>query len=144
MMWLYSGRSQIPLSHLPTLRRSPPSKICGRASHLLLPSRFLAFLVFVFQICLWFPTWILTQPTPATQSESIIVAKHYAAKYNYPVSPNRELVALGLANIVGSFVLAMPSFGSLTRSAVSDAAGNFYNQSQPSMFCNLLYVCVRV
>ena len=70
-----------------------------------------------------------TPPPWCAQSESIIVAKHYAAKYNYPVSPNRELVALGLANIVGSFVLAMPSFGSLTRSAVSDAAGNFCNQS---------------
>ncbi len=35
--------------------------------------------------------------------ESIIVAKYYAARHNYGVSPNRELVAIGIANIIGSF-----------------------------------------
>jgi MFS superfamily sulfate permease-like transporter len=35
--------------------------------------------------------------------ESIIVAKYYASKHGYGVSPNRELVAMGMANIVGSF-----------------------------------------
>ncbi len=35
--------------------------------------------------------------------ESIVVAKLYANKYGYMVSPNRELVALGVANIVSSF-----------------------------------------
>ncbi len=32
--------------------------------------------------------------------ESIIVAKLYALRHNYQVSPNRELVATGLANLV--------------------------------------------
>ncbi|KAL6063515.1 putative sulfate transporter [Balamuthia mandrillaris] len=55
--------------------------------------------------------------------ESIIIAKHYAAKYNYPVSPNRELVALGMANILGSFFRIMPAFGSLMRSSIAESAG---------------------
>jgi MFS superfamily sulfate permease-like transporter len=55
--------------------------------------------------------------------ESIAVAKTYSAKHNYAVSPNRELVALGTANVVGSCFGAWPAFGSLGRSAVNDAAG---------------------
>ncbi|KAJ3229480.1 Solute carrier 26 [Chytriomyces hyalinus] len=55
--------------------------------------------------------------------ESIVIAKTYATKRNYSVSPNRELVALGVANIVGSLFGGWPAFGSLGRSAVNDAAG---------------------
>lgn len=55
--------------------------------------------------------------------ESIIVAKYYAGKHHYTVSPNRELVALGSANMVGSFFRIFPSFGSLVRSALADMAG---------------------
>jgi MFS superfamily sulfate permease-like transporter len=51
-------------------------------------------------------------------AESIIVAKYYAGKHHYTVSPNRELVALGSANMVGSFFRIFPSFGSLVRSAL--------------------------
>lgn len=35
--------------------------------------------------------------------ESIIVAKLYANKYGYIISPNRELVALGISNLFSSF-----------------------------------------
>jgi len=55
--------------------------------------------------------------------ESILVATTYADKYSYRVSPNRELVALGTANLLGSIFLIFPSFGGLSRSAVNDAAG---------------------
>lgn len=55
--------------------------------------------------------------------ESIVVAKTYASKYGHPVSPNRELVALGMGNIISSFTGAFPGFGSLGRSAVNDATG---------------------
>eukprot|EP01119_Soliformovum_irregulare_P015074 TRINITY_DN4198_c0_g1_i1.p1 TRINITY_DN4198_c0_g1~~TRINITY_DN4198_c0_g1_i1.p1 ORF type:complete len:689 (-),score=174.37 TRINITY_DN4198_c0_g1_i1:43-2109(-) len=55
--------------------------------------------------------------------ESIIVARVYATKHNYSVSANRELVALGLANIIGSCFGAWPCFGSMARSAVNDRAG---------------------
>ena len=41
-------------------------------------------------------------------------------KYNHMTSPNRELVALGLANILGSMFGAFPTFASLPRSATCD------------------------
>lgn len=52
-----------------------------------------------------------------------MASKHYSVKYGYTVSPNRELVALGMGNLTNSFVLGIPTFGSLTRSAVADNAG---------------------
>ena len=55
--------------------------------------------------------------------ESIAAAKIFSSKYNYPVSPNRELVAIGTANIISSFFGGYPAFGSLGRSAVNDASG---------------------
>lgn len=55
--------------------------------------------------------------------EHIVIAKLYAAKYNYPISPNRELVALGISNSVSSFFKTYPTFGSLPRSAVADGLG---------------------
>jgi len=57
------------------------------------------------------------------RTESIIVAKHYALKYNYQINPNQELLALGVGNIVGSFFQIYPTFGSLMRSAVADSYG---------------------
>ncbi|TPX32082.1 hypothetical protein SmJEL517_g04737 [Synchytrium microbalum] len=55
--------------------------------------------------------------------ESIVGAKSYAAKHHYPVSPNRELVALGMANLIGCSFGSWPCFGSLGRTVVNDAAG---------------------
>ncbi|KAI9217693.1 sulfate transporter family-domain-containing protein [Blastocladiella britannica] len=55
--------------------------------------------------------------------ESIVVVKQYAAAHNYPVSRNRELVALGVSNLVGAVMGAFPAFGSMSRSRISDRAG---------------------
>jgi MFS superfamily sulfate permease-like transporter len=55
--------------------------------------------------------------------ESIAVAKKYAAKHRYNVSPNRELVALGAGNSIIAFFGGFPAFGSLGRSAVNDSTG---------------------
>lgn len=55
--------------------------------------------------------------------EQIVIAKTYAIKHNYQISPNRELVALGFSNIIGSFFHTFPTFGGISRSAVSDALG---------------------
>jgi MFS superfamily sulfate permease-like transporter len=55
--------------------------------------------------------------------ESIVVAKTYASKHRYGVSPNRELVAMGVGNVCSSFFGGFPGYGSLGRSAVNDAAG---------------------
>jgi sulfate permease, SulP family len=55
--------------------------------------------------------------------ESIAVAKAYATRHGYDVDPDRELVALGTANVVGAFFRAFPTTGGFSRTAVNDQAG---------------------
>jgi MFS superfamily sulfate permease-like transporter len=55
--------------------------------------------------------------------EHIVIAKLYASKYNYQISPNRELVAIGVSNFFSSFFGTYPTFGSLPRSGVADSLG---------------------
>lgn len=45
--------------------------------------------------------------------ESVAAAKTFARKHTYFVSANRELVALGIANIFGSLFQSFPAFGSV-------------------------------
>ena len=56
--------------------------------------------------------------------EAISVAKAVEERHtNYKVKPNQELVALGAANIVGSFFQSYPTTGGFSRTAVNDVAG---------------------
>lgn len=56
--------------------------------------------------------------------ESIAVAKAIQAKHrDYKIIPNQELIALGLANIGGSFFQAYPTTGGFSRTAVNDQSG---------------------
>ncbi|KAG2202473.1 hypothetical protein INT47_013089 [Mucor saturninus] len=55
--------------------------------------------------------------------ESVVIAKTYSSKHNYSVSANRELVALGVANIVSGLFQGIPAFGSVARSKINDKAG---------------------
>ncbi|KAF8957348.1 sulfate anion transporter [Flammula alnicola] len=56
--------------------------------------------------------------------DSIVAAKQNAARFGYSISPNRELVALGAANLAGSFVPGtLPAFGSITRSRINGDVG---------------------
>jgi SulP family sulfate permease len=55
--------------------------------------------------------------------ESIAVAKRYARDLSYEVDANKELVGLGLANVVGSFAGAYPVTGGFSRTAVNAQAG---------------------
>lgn len=56
--------------------------------------------------------------------ESIAVAKAIQAKHkNYQVVANQELVALGVANIGGSFFQSYPVTGGFSRTAVNDQSG---------------------
>ena len=55
--------------------------------------------------------------------ESIAVAKSFASKNRTSVDPSQELVALGLANVAGSFMQSYPTTGGFSRSAVNDQAG---------------------
>lgn len=55
--------------------------------------------------------------------ESIAVAKVYATRHGYEVDPDRELKALGAANLAGSLFQAFPVTGGFSRTAVNDQAG---------------------
>ena len=55
--------------------------------------------------------------------ESFAVAKTIAEKEGYRMSAQRELIGLGLANVVGAFFKCMPTTGGVSRSAVNYQAG---------------------
>lgn len=55
--------------------------------------------------------------------ESMAMAKAIAMKEKYKVVPNKELIALGLANTGGAFFSAYPVTGGFSRSAVNYQAG---------------------
>ncbi|KAG5638446.1 hypothetical protein H0H81_012663 [Sphagnurus paluster] len=56
--------------------------------------------------------------------DSIVAAKQNSARFGYGISPNRELVALGAANLVGSFIPGtLPAYGSITRSRINGDVG---------------------
>lgn len=55
--------------------------------------------------------------------ESIAVAKAIANKHGYKVDANKELIALGAANIGGAFFQAFPTTGGFSRTAVNDQSG---------------------
>ncbi len=56
--------------------------------------------------------------------ESIAVAKSIETKHKeYKIVPNQELLALGLANILGSLFQSFPVTGGFSRSAVNDQSG---------------------
>ncbi len=55
--------------------------------------------------------------------ETIAVAKKLAARKQYNIDGNQELVALGLANVAASLFGAYPVTGGLSRSAVNAQAG---------------------
>ena len=55
--------------------------------------------------------------------ESVAVAKRFARQNGYEVNANRELVGLGLANLLGSFTSAFPTTGGFSRTAVNAQAG---------------------
>ncbi|NXS52990.1 S2611 protein, partial [Brachypteracias leptosomus] len=55
--------------------------------------------------------------------ETIAIAKAFASQNNYRIDPNQELLAIGFANVLGSFVSAFPITGSFGRTAVNAQSG---------------------
>ncbi|OQV14592.1 Solute carrier family 26 member 6 [Hypsibius exemplaris] len=53
----------------------------------------------------------------------ISLAKIFAAKRQYKIDCNQELIAAGLANIFGAFFLCIPVTGALARSALQESVG---------------------
>ncbi|XP_054461207.1 sodium-independent sulfate anion transporter isoform X2 [Anoplopoma fimbria] len=55
--------------------------------------------------------------------ESIAIAKAFASQNDYRIDANQELLAIGVTNILGSFVSAYPVTGSFGRTAVNSQTG---------------------
>ncbi|XP_005407385.1 PREDICTED: sodium-independent sulfate anion transporter isoform X2 [Chinchilla lanigera] len=55
--------------------------------------------------------------------ESIAVAKAFASQNDYHVDANQELLAIGLTNMLGSFISSYPVTGSFGRTAVNAQSG---------------------
>jgi len=56
--------------------------------------------------------------------EAISIAKSIEIKHDdYKVNPNKELIAIGFSNIVGSFFQTYPATGGFARTAVNDQSG---------------------
>ena len=53
----------------------------------------------------------------------VSLGKAFAAKFDYTIDPNRELFAVGMANIVGSFFQSFTISGSFSRTAINAQAG---------------------
>ena len=56
-------------------------------------------------------------------SETISVARSFAQKGNYEIDPERELAALGAANLATSFMRGFPVAGGMSQTAVNDMGG---------------------
>ncbi|XP_041265000.1 sodium-independent sulfate anion transporter isoform X6 [Onychostruthus taczanowskii] len=55
--------------------------------------------------------------------ETVAIAKAFASQNGYRIDPNQELLALGVANVLGSFVSSYPVTGSFGRTAVNAQSG---------------------
>ncbi|NXA55767.1 S2611 protein, partial [Nothocercus julius] len=55
--------------------------------------------------------------------ETIAIAKAFASQNDYRIEPNQELLAMGLTNLLGSFVSSYPVTGSFGRTAVNAQTG---------------------
>jgi MFS superfamily sulfate permease-like transporter len=56
-------------------------------------------------------------------AEGVAIAKSYAAKYEYRIDPNQEMLAYGAASIGAGVLQGYTVTGSLSKSAASEAAG---------------------
>lgn len=55
--------------------------------------------------------------------EHVAIAKSFGRLSDYVVNPNQEFIAIGVANIVGSFFSSYPATGSFSRTAIKAKAG---------------------
>lgn len=54
---------------------------------------------------------------------TVSLGRVFSARYRYSIEPNRELVAVGAANLLGSLFRGLPVAGSFSRTAVNEQAG---------------------
>lgn len=72
--------------------------------------------------------------------QSISISKRLGYRRGYDVDPSQELVALGLANLVGSMFQAYPTSGAMGQSAVNDEIGA--ETGVTSIVTGLVVMCV--
>merc|ERR1711860_336058 len=53
--------------------------------------------------------------------ENVAIAKAFSG--GKPIDASQEMIALGICNVMGSFVSSMPTTGSFSRTAVNSASG---------------------
>lgn len=58
-----------------------------------------------------------------SNSQTSILSRSYAAKYNDHINPNKEIFGLGVANFIAGFFQGFPVNSSVSRTPVSEAAG---------------------
>lgn len=68
--------------------------------------------------------------------ESIAVCQIMALKFNYKIDANQELIAIGGANLVGSFFSGFPVVGSFSRTAVNGNTGS------RTPLCGIITACI--
>jgi sulfate permease, SulP family len=56
-------------------------------------------------------------------SEALGAANTFAQKHRYRINPNQDMVAIGLANLGSGLLGGLPAGGSMSQTAVNDAAG---------------------
>jgi SulP family sulfate permease len=71
-------------------------------------------------------------------SDGILLAQTFAEKNGYEVSPNRELVALGSANILAGVWQGFPVSASQSRTSIVDSAGGLTQVAQLILALGLL------
>jgi len=74
-------------------------------------------------------------------TESVAAARTFCRREDPPVNANRELLAIGAANVAAAFVGGMPAGGGTSQTAVADKAGA---RSQMAQWVNALVVLVSL
>lgn len=70
--------------------------------------------------------------------ETVVAGKTLGTQFNYTVSANREMIALGVANIANSFFGALPVFASYSRSKINISGGGRTQMS--GLICSVIVV----
>lgn len=53
----------------------------------------------------------------------VSLGRMFASRHRYTIDPNRELIAIGTGNIVGSLFQSLPASGSFSRSTINEQSG---------------------
>ena len=74
--------------------------------------------------------------------EAVSIGKTFAIKYRYELNANQDLLALGVANTVGSFFLTFPTTGSFSRTAVNANGGGQTRLANLVSAIVILFTCL--